>query len=179
MPLIRTYRLRRKKPDRRQQLTLLSAVLLTAALLAGTWYVANERAPTPHDPAEATWTTLKPGSTSSQTTPTTNPSSQAPPTTNPSSQAPPTTNPSFRTPQSGDPESTSPSPRTTPNPETILRCHDPEIGDFYTNAPTCAAADPHNRITIAEPLVTHSAENTYSGQNYTTPEQDAGNSRSD
>jgi hypothetical protein len=58
-------------------------------------------------------------------------------------------------------------------------CPVPEIGSFFTNAATCEGADPHNRISIAEPLHTTPGQDRYSGQDYAPPDQQAGNSRSD
>lgn len=61
----------------------------------------------------------------------------------------------------------------------IIQCHHPEIGPFYINAASCDAADPRNRISIAEPLHTAPGQDQYSGQNFTNPRQDAGNSRTE
>ena len=63
--------------------------------------------------------------------------------------------------------------------DTPIECHDPELGEFWTNATTCDQADLSNRITIAEPMSGKPGEDKYSGENYKAPEQEAGNSRSD
>jgi len=51
------------------------------------------------------------------------------------------------------------------------------VGEFWTNATTCAGADLNNRITIAEPLPDKPAEERYSGKHYETPAEEAENSR--
>ncbi len=63
--------------------------------------------------------------------------------------------------------------------DTPIKCHDPEVGEFWTNAATCEAADLNNRITIAESPPGKPAEDRYGGKNYKTPEEEAGNSESE
>ena len=61
--------------------------------------------------------------------------------------------------------------------DTPIKCHDPEVGEFWTNAATCAGADLNNRISIAEPLPGKPAEERYGGKHYKTPAEEAENSR--
>lgn len=122
---------------------MLLGVVITAALLGGTYYFAVLREAGDAAPAETTWTTLEPGG--------------SPGTLKPEVSA----------------------ETSSAHTGRIIRCHDPEAGEFYTNAATCEDADPHNRITIAEPLATTPGQDRYSGQDYKPPEQEAGNSRTD
>ena len=90
--------------------------------------------------------------------------------------------PSSRNSRSGYPGSTA--TQNTPNvsPKTsrtnqILTCNHPEYGTIYTNAASCEEADLHNRISVAEPLHQTPGQDQYSGEGYQTPENEAGNSR--
>jgi hypothetical protein len=62
---------------------------------------------------------------------------------------------------------------------TIIRCTDPEVGEFFTNATTCDAADLSNRLSYSAPLATTPNRDKYSGQDYVPPAQQAANSRAD
>lgn len=42
-----------------------------------------------------------------------------------------------------------------------IKCIDPEIGEFWTNAATCEGADLYNRISIADPLAVSPAQERY------------------
>jgi hypothetical protein len=59
----------------------------------------------------------------------------------------------------------------------IIQCTDPEVGEFFTNAATCDAADLSNRLSYSAPLVTTPNRDKYSGQGYVSPAQQAANSR--
>jgi hypothetical protein len=144
---------------RKEQTGVLLAVLITAALLGGTYYVAVIRPAANAEPAETTWIPLEPAS--------------------PSSRPERSEGVGSSNSQAGTADHTGVPAGTSERTATIIQCHDPEIGEFFTNAATCEAADPHNRISIAEPLHTTPGQDHYSGQNYTAPEQDAGNSRID
>ena len=61
--------------------------------------------------------------------------------------------------------------------DTPIKCQDPEIGEYWTNAATCEGADLHNRLSHAAPLVTSPDRKKYSGQDYTPPAKQAANSR--
>jgi len=62
--------------------------------------------------------------------------------------------------------------------DTPIKCIDPELGEFWTNASTCEGADLHNRMSIAQPMPTTPARDQLEGRNYKTPQEEAGNSRS-
>lgn len=64
-----------------------------------------------------------------------------------------------------------------PRTNTPIKCHDPEIGEFWTNAATCEGADLHNRLSHAAPLVTGPKTKPYSEQDYVPPEKQAVSSR--
>lgn len=168
------------RKERKSPKGLLLAVLLTAGVLGGAYYVAVIRPAANAEPDETNWTTLSADSTPSRT-PASSAPFPAPGVTPPTGTAP--SDSSSRTLRSSDPGSTpgtDASAGTSANrTDRIIQCHDPEIGDFFTNAVSCDKADPHNRITIAESVQTTPGEDRYSGQDYTSPEQDAGNSRSD
>ena len=57
---------------------------------------------------------------------------------------------------------------------TPIKCHDPEVGEFWTNAATCEDADLYNRISIAEPVLISPERERYGNENYTTPREEAG-----
>jgi hypothetical protein len=61
----------------------------------------------------------------------------------------------------------------------INRCTDPEVGEFFTNATTCDAADLSNRLSYSAPLATTPNRDKYSGQDYVPAAQQAANSRAD
>ena len=63
--------------------------------------------------------------------------------------------------------------------DSILTCEHPEYGTVYTNAASCNEADVHNRISIAEPLLQTPGQDQYSGNTYQTPQNEAGNSRTE
>ncbi|MEJ8568630.1 hypothetical protein V3330_13440 [Wenzhouxiangellaceae bacterium CH-27] len=87
--------------------------------------------------------------------------------------------PSSRTPRSGDPGSTRPKPQpAAPRTRTILRCHDPEMGEYYTNAATCEGADLANRMSYAQPVPINPGQAQYGNAAYQSPQNQAGNSRS-
>jgi len=61
---------------------------------------------------------------------------------------------------------------TRPSPlrgSAIIRCTDPEVGEFFTNAVTCDAADLSNRLSYSAPLATTLNRDKYSGQDYVPP----------
>ena len=60
---------------------------------------------------------------------------------------------------------------------TPIKCQDPELGEYWTNASRCEDADLHNRMSIAQPMPTTPARDQYEGRNYKTPQDAAGNSR--
>jgi len=60
---------------------------------------------------------------------------------------------------------------------TIIKCTDPEVGEFWTNAATCEDADLNNRLTYAQTVPGKPAQEQYSGQDYVPPAQQAANSR--
>jgi hypothetical protein len=62
---------------------------------------------------------------------------------------------------------------------TPIKCHDPEVGEFWTNASSCDGADLNNRMSYATPLATSPAQDKYTQKNYKKPEQIAVNSRTD
>jgi hypothetical protein len=155
---------------RKEQTGVLLAVLITAALFGGTYYFAVLRPTANANPAETTWSPLDPLSPSSQ------PSRSA---QTPSSQPERSEGVGSSNSQAGTADHTDVPAGTSERTATILRCHDPEIGEFFTNAATCEAADPYNRISIAEPLHTTPGQDHYSGQDYVPPDQQAGNSRTD
>jgi hypothetical protein len=53
--------------------------------------------------------------------------------------------------------------------DTPIKCHDPEVGDFWTNADRCEDADLHNRLSYAAPLATTTYQERYGGQGYLPP----------
>lgn len=57
--------------------------------------------------------------------------------------------------------------------DTPIKCVDPEIGEFWTNAATCEGADLYNRISIADPLVTPPTQQRYTNENYQSPQNQA------
>jgi hypothetical protein len=63
--------------------------------------------------------------------------------------------------------------------DTPIKCYDPELGEFWTNATTCDQADLNNRLSYSDPLATTPNRDQYSGQDYSPPGQEAVNSRSD
>ena len=62
---------------------------------------------------------------------------------------------------------------------TPIKCYDPEIGEFWTNAATCEGADLNNRISNAQLLPTTAERDKYDDRNYETPEQEAASRRTD
>jgi hypothetical protein len=177
---------------RKEQTGVLLAVLITAALLGGTHYVAVIRPAAKAEPAETTWIPLEPASPSSRParsaqTPSSQPERNTfPPSSppersaqTPSSQPERSEGVGSSNSQAGTTDHTDVPAGTSERTDKIIQCHDPEIGEFFTNAATCEAADPHNRISIAEPLHSTPGQDRYSGQDYVPPDQQAGNSRSD
>ena len=63
--------------------------------------------------------------------------------------------------------------------DTPIKCHDPELSEFWTNAVTCEGADLNNRLSYSEPLATIPNRDQYSGHDYLPPEQSAANSHFD
>ena len=66
------------------------------------------------------------------------------------------------------PAGTSPGRTDTP-----IKCHDPEIGDYWTNAASCEGADLYNRISEAQTRPTTPAQDKYSGEDYRPPAEQA------
>ena len=56
---------------------------------------------------------------------------------------------------------------------TPIKCHDPEIGEFWTNAASCAEADLHNRLSEAQSITPPSQQQPYGNENYVPPEEEA------
>jgi len=63
--------------------------------------------------------------------------------------------------------------------DTPIKCYDPEIGEFWTNAATCEGADLNNRISNAQLLPATAERDKYDDRNYKTPGQEAASSRTD
>jgi hypothetical protein len=58
-----------------------------------------------------------------------------------------------------------------------IKCVDPEIGEFWTNASTCDGADLHNRLSFAKPIVTSPEKARYGNESYRAPGDEAKSSR--
>ncbi len=73
------------------------------------------------------------------------------------------------------------SAQTTPLQRTAtpIKCYDPNVGEFWTNAVNCEAADLNNRLSYAAPLATTPYQDRHSGKNYSPPANQAVNSRTD
>jgi hypothetical protein len=117
------------------------SLLITAAVVGGAWYLAQQEPKTPPSPEEAAWTTLEPGAVDASSVP--------------------------------DVAAETSSARG----DQILECHDPKVGKFYTNAASCAEADVHNRLSIAQPLASAQKPRPYSGTEYKSPAEQAKESR--
>lgn len=68
-------------------------------------------------------------------------------------------------------------PRSPARTNTPIRCNDPELGEFWTNASTCDQADLHNRLSIAEPVL-EQPQDPYDNKNYVDPAEQAARNRS-
>ena len=60
-----------------------------------------------------------------------------------------------------------PSSRRTDTP---IKCQDPEVGEFWTNASSCEGADLHNRISGAQVRPEIAVRDQYDDQKYEEPE---------
>ena len=158
-----------------------TTVVITAAIIGGAYLLDRaQRSGKPLPPEQATWTELTPTSRNGDTL--LSPSSGTP--SSPSSRNPPSSTPSSRNSRSEYPGSTNTTntpnvSAETPRTNQILTCNHPEYGTIYTNAASCEEADLHNRISVAEPLHQTPGQDQYSGEGYQTPENEAGNSRTD
>ncbi len=153
----------------RKEASAAFAIVLTVALFGGAYYFAVIRPAVenrPPNPDQATWTTLEPGASGEGAGDSGGPA--------PGGVAPAAAGPAAAGASSASPAGAVVLSR---HPGGILKCHHPDTGEYYTNAASCEDADLYNRLSTADPLVTHPAKNTYSGQNYSTPQVDAGNSR--
>lgn len=55
--------------------------------------------------------------------------------------------------------------------DTPIKCHDPEVGEFWTNATSCENADLHNRISDSQVIPEMAVRDQYNDQKYEEPEQ--------
>jgi hypothetical protein len=60
---------------------------------------------------------------------------------------------------------------------TPIKCHDPEIGEFWTNAASCGEADLHNRISDAQSVTTAEERRAYGHEDYVSPQEEAERNR--
>ena len=63
--------------------------------------------------------------------------------------------------------------------DTPIKCHHPDVGEFWTNASTCEGADLSNRLSYSAPLASTAHQDRYNDRTYKTPEQMAADSRSE
>jgi hypothetical protein len=54
--------------------------------------------------------------------------------------------------------------------DTPIKCHDPEVGEYWTNAASCEGADLHNRISDAQVIPEIAVRDQYDDQKYEKPE---------
>jgi len=134
-------------------------VVITAAIIGGVYLLDRANQSGQPIPAEqATWSELSP---SSQLSYSSAPSSQP-----------------SQSEGVGSTINVTAVPAGTASPPGILVCEHHELGTFYTNAPSCNEADLDNRISHAESFTPVPARDRYSGSDYQTPQNEAGNSRS-
>ena len=63
--------------------------------------------------------------------------------------------------------------------DTAIKCHHPDVGEFWTNAATCEGADLDNRLSYSAPLATTPYRDRYNESGYKTPSQMAADDRGD
>jgi hypothetical protein len=60
---------------------------------------------------------------------------------------------------------------------TPIKCYDPEIGEFWTNAASCGEADLHNRLSEAPSITTPEQRKPYGNEDYVSPQEEAERNR--
>ena len=60
---------------------------------------------------------------------------------------------------------------------TPIKCHNPEIGEFWTNAATCGTADLNNRISHAQSITPPEQRKPYGHEDYVSPQEAAERNR--
>ena len=124
-----------------------TSVLITAAVVGGLYYQSIVRQP--GNSAEGQQFKAKPSSSWPNPSATGNPGVSPAPSNRPS----------------------------TTRTNTPIKCHNPEVGEFWTNAATCEGADLHNRLSIAQPISVAPNRPDFDNRNYAEPGENIDRSR--